>query len=73
MRQYFHIAAFFPYFNENGVFHIDVFESAEETSFIAFRNRYPLSERLIDGEMRLFPNGHYVNLVRIPVEAVFEP
>jgi len=73
MRRYFHIVAFFPYFNENGVFHIDVFESAEETSFTAFRNRYPLSERLIDGEMRLFPNGHYVNLVRLPVEAAFEP
>jgi len=73
MRQFFHIVAFFPYFSENGVFHIDVFESAAETSFQAFRNRYPLSERAIDGEMRLFPNGHYVNLVRLPVEAMFEP
>jgi len=73
MRQYTHVAAFFPYFSENGVFHIDVFESAAETSFQAFRNRYPLSERLVDGEMKLFPNGHYVNLVRIPIEAAFEP
>jgi hypothetical protein len=73
MRQFFHIAAFVPYFTEGGVFHIAVFESAAETSINAFRNRYPLSERSIDGEMRLFPNGHYVNLVRLPVEAVFEP
>jgi len=73
MRQYFHIAAFVPYFSEGGVFHVAVFESAAETSISAFRNRYPLSEKIIDGEKRLFPNGHYVNLVRIPVETVFEP
>jgi hypothetical protein len=73
MRRYFHIVAFFPYFNENGVFHIDVFESAAETSFSAFRNRYPYNETVIDGEKRLFPNGHYVNLVRIPAEPAFEP
>jgi len=73
MRQYFHIAAFVPYFSESGVFHVVVFESAAETSINAFRNRYPLNERYEDGEMRLFPNGHYVNLVRIPVEAAFEP
>jgi len=73
MRQYFHIAAFIPYFSEGGVFHVAVFESAAETSISAFRNRYPLSEKTIDGEKRLFPNGHYVNLVRIPVETVFEP
>jgi hypothetical protein len=73
MRQYFHIAAFVPYFSESGVFHIVVFESAAENSFNAFRNRFPLDERPIDGEMRLFPNGHYVNLVRLPVESAFEP
>jgi len=73
MRKYFHIAALVPYFSENGVFHIAVFESAAENSFSDFRNRFPLSERLVDGEMRLFPNGHYANLVRLPIEAVFEP
>jgi len=73
MRQYFHIAAFFPYFNENGVFHVAVFESAEETSIKDFRDRFPLSERRVDGELRLYPNGHYVNLVRLPVESVFAP
>jgi len=58
MRQHFHIAVLVPYFNEYGVFQTAVFESAEETSFIPFKNRYP---------------GHYVNLVRIPVEGEFRP
>ncbi|MDR3335718.1 MAG: hypothetical protein LBT16_00805 [Treponema sp.] len=58
MRQHFHIAVLIPYFNEYGIFRIAVFESAEETAFIRFKNRYP---------------GHYVNLVRIPVEGVFDP
>jgi hypothetical protein len=73
MRQYFHITAFVPYFSEGGVFHIAVFESAAENTFSDFRDRFPLSERLIDGEMRLYPNGHYANLVRIPIETAFEP
>ncbi|MDR2445090.1 MAG: hypothetical protein LBD44_04055 [Spirochaetaceae bacterium] len=58
MRQYFHVAAFFPYFDENGAFHVVLFESAAETSFNRFAARYP---------------GHYINLVRIPVEKTFEP
>ncbi|GHV82178.1 hypothetical protein AGMMS49991_07360 [Spirochaetia bacterium] len=58
MRQHFHVAVLVPYFNEYGVFQIAVFESAAETSFTAFKNRYP---------------GHYVNLVRVPVEGVFDP
>jgi hypothetical protein len=58
MRQHFHIAVLVPYFNEYGNFRIAVFESAEETSFTQFKNRYP---------------GHYVNLVRIPVEPSFDP
>jgi len=73
MRSFFHIAAFIPYFSESGAFHVAVFESAAETSITAFRNRYPLVERMVDGQMKLFPNGHYVNLVRLPVESVFEP
>jgi hypothetical protein len=52
MRQYFHIAVLVPYFNEYGFFQVAVFESAAETSFAAFKTRYP---------------GQYVNLVRIPV------
>jgi hypothetical protein len=58
MRQHFHVAVLVPYFNEYGVFQTAVFESAEETSFVRFRNRYP---------------GHYVNLVRIPVDGAFRP
>jgi hypothetical protein len=58
MRQHFHIAVLVPFFNEYGVFQIAVFESAEETSFARFKNRYP---------------GHAVNLVRIPAEAAFDP
>ncbi|MDR2053405.1 MAG: hypothetical protein LBP80_08320 [Treponema sp.] len=58
MRQHFHIAVLVPYFNEYGVFRTAVFESAEETSFTRFKNRYP---------------GHYVNLAGIPVEGGFSP
>jgi hypothetical protein len=58
MREYFHIAALLPWFDAAGIFHVTVFESAEETQFSAFKNRYP---------------GHLVNLVRIPIEGYFEP
>jgi hypothetical protein len=58
MRQHFHVAVLVPYFNENGNFQVALFESAEETSFSRFKNRYP---------------GHCVNLVRIPVEGNFDP
>jgi len=58
LRQYYHIAALFPYFDENGNFNIAVFESAAETSFSDFRRRYPL---------------HHVNLVKIPVTPTFDP
>ena len=57
-RQYYHIAVLVPYFSERGVFQIAVFESAEETSFNAFRSRYP---------------GQFVNLVRIPADGRFNP
>jgi hypothetical protein len=58
LRTYFHIAALFPYFDEDGNFRIALFESAEETSFNRFRVRYP---------------AHHVNLSRIPVRLEFEP
>jgi hypothetical protein len=73
MRTYFHVMAFIPYFTENGVFQIAVFESAAETSISAFKNRYPVSERIIDGERKIYPNGHCVSLVRVPVETAFDP
>ena len=58
LRQYYHVAVLVPYFNEQGNFQVVVFESAEETSFNKFKNRYP---------------GQYVNLVRIPVDGKFDP
>jgi hypothetical protein len=58
MRQHFHVAVLAPYFNERGGFQVAVFESAAETPFADFKTRYP---------------GHFINLVRIPVEAAFTP
>jgi hypothetical protein len=58
LRQYFHVAALVPYFDEFGIFRVVVFESSEETSFNAFKTRYP---------------GHCVNLVRIPAATAFDP
>jgi hypothetical protein len=58
MRQHFHVAVLAPYFTEAGNFRIALFESAEETSFTNFKTRYP---------------GHYINLVRIPVDGTFDP
>ena len=58
LREYFHVAALVPYFDEYGVFRIVVFESAAETSFSFFRNRYP---------------DHFVNLVQIPIVTAFDP
>jgi len=59
MRQYFHVAALVPYFDERGVFQVAVFESAAETSINRFKNRYAL--------------GHHVSLVRVPLERAFDP
>lgn len=58
LRQYFHVAALVPYFDEYGAFRVVVFESAAETSFSGFRTRYP---------------GNHINLVQIPVPERFEP
>jgi len=58
LRQYYHVAALIPYFDEAGNFRIVVFESAAETSFNAFRNRYP---------------EHFINLVKIPIPSRFDP
>jgi hypothetical protein len=74
MREYFHVAALIPYFNERGVFQIAVFESAAETSFNALRSRYLwLREEVVDGELKIYPNGPHVSLVRVPVETAFDP
>lgn len=39
LRRYHHVAAFFPYFDVLGNFHIDVYESAEKTSIESFIKR----------------------------------
>jgi len=58
LRQFYHIGVLVPYFNDQGIFQVAVFESAAETSIARFRNRYP---------------GQFVNLVRVPVEDRFDP
>ena len=58
LRRYFHVAALLPYFDEEGIFRIVVFESAAETSF----------ERLLDN-----PRYEFVQLVRMPVLRNFTP
>ena len=73
MREYYHIAALIPYFTERGVFQIAVFESAAENSFNTFKNRFPVREETVDGELQIYPNGHYISLVRVPVETKFDP
>lgn len=58
LRRYFHIAALLPYFDEDGVFRVTVFESAAETS---------LDRILADRDYE------FVKLVRLPVSSRFEP
>jgi len=58
LRQYYHVAALVPYFDENGNFRIAVFESAAETTFIGFRTRHL---------------GSHINLVKIPISPTFDP
>jgi hypothetical protein len=57
-RQHYHVAVLVPYFNEYGVFQVAVFESAAETNLAGFIGRHP---------------GAQINLVRIPVEGIFDP
>jgi len=58
LRQYFHEALLFPYFESGGEFKVAVFESAEETSLDAVLRRYP---------------SEFVHLVRIPALPDFDP
>jgi len=58
LRRYFHIAALFPSFDEDGIFRVTVFESAAETS---------LDRILTDRDYE------FVKLVRLPVSSRFEP
>ncbi len=58
LRQYFHEALLFPYFEPGGEFKVAVFESAEETSLEAVLRRYP---------------SEFAHLVRIPALPDFDP
>jgi hypothetical protein len=58
LRQYFHEALLFPYFDDSGTFRVAVFESAAETSLEAVIRRYP---------------EEFVHLVRIPAQPEFDP
>lgn len=58
LRQYFHEALLFPYFEPGGEFKVAVFESAEETSLDAVLRRYP---------------SEFAHLVRIPALPDFDP
>jgi hypothetical protein len=60
LRQYHHVAVFFPYFDENAQFRVTVFESARESTIADFTKTYPES---------------YIHLVRVrvPEEGFFQP
>ena len=58
LRHHYHISLFFPRFDEGGAFHVDVFESAAETSLEAVMDR---------------TKGQMIHLVRVRAEAAFDP
>ncbi len=58
LRRYFHVAALLPYFDEQGIFRVTVFESAEETSL----------DRVMGDT-----NYEFVKLVRMPIMSKFQP
>ncbi len=58
IRRYFHIAALFPYFDDDGIFKVAVFESAAETS---------LQRIVSDSDYEL------VKLIRMPSASRFNP
>ncbi|MBU0956045.1 MAG: hypothetical protein KKI09_11510 [Spirochaetes bacterium] len=58
LRRYFHVAAFLPYFDDQGIFRVAVFESAAETSLAAVLGN---------------PRYEFVNLIRMPILHRFQP
>jgi hypothetical protein len=58
LKQHVHIAVFFPYFDENGVFKTVVMERNRETGIDSLQNRYP---------------ADHIHLVRVPGSAVYTP
>ncbi|HUX37221.1 MAG TPA: hypothetical protein VMV44_04900 [Rectinemataceae bacterium] len=58
LRHHYHVSLFFPRFDEGGVFHVDVFESAAETSLEAVIDR---------------TRGQMIHLVRVRAQSIFDP
>jgi hypothetical protein len=58
LRQHFHVAVFFPYFDARGRFHVTVFERNVESPFEAF----------VEGN-----EGRMIHLVRLPLLRRFDP
>ncbi|MEM5947943.1 hypothetical protein WKV44_05255 [Spirochaetia bacterium 38H-sp] len=56
--QHYHVAAFFPYFDDDGKFHVAVVERNRSTALSAFIKRYP---------------DNYVHLVRVKAPQTFIP
>jgi len=57
LRRYYHIAALFPYFDDDGIFRVTVFESAAETSLESVLGR----------------RYEFVKLIRMPSAPDFKP
>ena len=58
LKQHVHIAVFFPYFDESGIFKAVVMERNRETGIDSLKTRYP---------------ADHVHLVRLPVSASYKP
>ena len=58
LRHHYHVTLFLPWFDEGGAFHVDVFESAAETSLKAVIDR---------------TKGQMIHLARVRAEPAFDP
>ncbi len=58
LRQHVHVVVLMPYFDEQGLFHINVFERNVESSMQSLKNRY---------------SSEFMHLVRIPAREAFSP
>lgn len=58
LRHHYHVTVLLPWFDARGEFHVDVFESAAETSLKALIDR---------------TKGQMIHLVRVKAEATFDP
>jgi hypothetical protein len=72
LTQYYHIAAFFPYFDKDGVFKVAVFESCAETSLDKVMARVP-NEYIALVRLRSDSRVDYKAATGIPYRAQAEP